>query len=198
MFELFIARIAPTSETRVLDVGVTSDSFYPESNYFERWYPHPAQVTAVGTEDGSHLAAAYPGLTYRRVEAGKSLPFGDHEFDVVFSNAVLEHVGGQASQAAFIAELRRVGRRFFITTPNRWFPMEHHTGVPLLHYLPARVHRAFLSRTRFAYWANEDTLNILTPRSLRGLFPADAHVEVVSVTTLGLPSNLVAIGTGRA
>ena len=40
MFDLFM-QIAPTAETRVLDVGVTSDSFYPESNYFERLYPHP-------------------------------------------------------------------------------------------------------------------------------------------------------------
>ena len=47
----------------------------------------------MGTEDGSHLSLRYPGLSYRQVHPGDPLPFRDHEFDVVFSNAVLEHVG---------------------------------------------------------------------------------------------------------
>jgi SAM-dependent methyltransferase len=197
MFALFMRHLSPTRDTRVLDVGVTSDSFFPESNYFERLYPYPNRITAVGTEDGSHLAERYPGLQYLRVAPGVPLPFDAGAFDVVFSNAVIEHVGGRASQEAFVAELCRVGRAFFITTPNRWFPVEHHTGVPLLHYLPSSLHRAVLNRTRYRYWATEETLNILTARSFRRLFPADSSVQILGVTTLGLTSNLVAVGPSR-
>ena len=93
----------------------------------------------MGTEDGSHLEERYPGLSYKQVQPGDPLPFRDAEFDVVFSNAVLEHVGSRSAQAAFVRELCRVGKAFFITTPNRWFPIEHHTGLPMLHYLPAPV-----------------------------------------------------------
>ncbi len=88
--------IRPRPEARVLDVGVTSDERYSESNYFEQMYPFPDNITCVGTEDGSHLARRYPGLSYRQVQSGDPLPFRDAEFDVVFSNAVLEHVGSRA------------------------------------------------------------------------------------------------------
>jgi hypothetical protein len=194
MFQLFVAAFAPSPTTKVLDVGVTSDSFYPESNYFERLYPYPQNIVAVGTEDGSHLAERYPGLQYRRIEPGEPLPYPDGHFDVVFSNAVLEHVGGEAAQRAFMRELARVGRGFFVTTPNRWFPIEHHTAVPLLHYLPAPLHRAVLARTKFHYWATEETLNILSARTLAALCPPGWTMEIQRVRTFGVTSNLVAVG----
>jgi len=64
MFRRFVTALAPTPTMCVLDVGVTSDTQQQESNYFERFYPYPAQVTVVGTEDGSHLTGQYPGLRY--------------------------------------------------------------------------------------------------------------------------------------
>ena len=194
MFRLFMDAIRPRPEARVLDVGVTSDERYRESNYFEQMYPFPEHITCVGTEDGSHLEERYPGLSYKKVQPGDPLPFRDGEFDVVFSNAVLEHVGSRSAQAAFVRELCRVGKAFFITTPNRWFPIEHHTGLPMLHYLPAPVFRSLLRRTRYRHWAEETNLNILTARELVRLFPAAAAVEVRSVRLFGLPSNLVAFG----
>ena len=198
MFLLFTEAMRPQPGTKVLDVGVTNDDTFRESNYFEQMYPYPQNLTCVGTEDGSHLAQRYPGLSYTQVRPGDPLPFRDAEFDIVFSNAVLEHVGSRRAQAAFIRELCRVARHFFMTTPNRWFPIEHHTGLPLLHYLPASVFRGILIRTRYRHWADESNLNILTARELSALFPSDATVEVRSVRVMGLPSNLVAFGsTGR-
>jgi len=186
--------VRPGPQTRVLDVGVTCDEAQRESNYFEQLYPYPHNLTCVGTEDGSHLPLRYPGLVYERIRPGESLPFKDAAFDVVFSNAVLEHVGSRAAQAAFIQELCRVGKSFFITTPDRWFPVEHHTGLPLLHYLPVGMFRALLRRTRYHYWAAESNLNILTRPELERLFPRHASVQVRSVRLAGLPSNLVAFG----
>ncbi len=55
MFQLFMEFVHPTAATKVLDVGVTSDENHQESNFFERLYPYPANITCVGTEDGSHL-----------------------------------------------------------------------------------------------------------------------------------------------
>ena len=68
-----------------------------------------------------------------------ALPFADGSFDVVFSNAVIEHVGDIDRQRLFVAEALRVGRRVFLTTPNRWFPIEVHTRLPLVHWLPERA-----------------------------------------------------------
>jgi Methyltransferase domain len=195
MFRLFMDVLRPGPDTRILDVGVTSDDAHPESNYFEQMYPYPKNITCVGTEDGSHLARRYPGLTYRQVRPGDSLPFRDGEFDITFSNAVLEHVGSRAAQGGFLREVCRVAAAFFITTPDRWFPLEHHTGLPLLHYLPPRVFRSILRRTPYRHWADESTLNILTAGELRRVFPPSADVEVRSVRLAGLPANLVAFGS---
>lgn len=196
MFRLFMEALKPAANTTILDVGVTSDSSHAESNYFEKLYPYPNQITCVGTEDGSHLMKEYPGLCYLQVVPGQRLPFNDREFDIVFSNAVLEHVGSRGEQARFVAELRRVSKAFFITTPNRWFPFEHHTGLPFLHYLPPALFRGLIRNTRYRYWADEANLNILTASSMANLFPdAVAHIEVVRV--LGIGSNLVAYGNSR-
>jgi SAM-dependent methyltransferase len=195
MFRVFMDQMRPGPETRVLDVGVTSDQDHAESNYFERMYPYPQNITCVGTEDGTHLQRSYAGLKYTRVKPHEPLPFADGAFDIVFSNAVIEHVGSRADQAAFARELCRVGRAFFVTTPDRWFPIEHHTGVPLLHYLPARAHRAVLQRTRYRYWSEEANLNILTAGAFAQLFPRDVNVQVRIIRWLGLPANMIAFGT---
>jgi hypothetical protein len=54
------------------------------------------------------------------------LSFTDGAFDIATSNAVLEHVGSLAAQAAFVCELLRVGRLIFIGVPHRFFPIEPH------------------------------------------------------------------------
>lgn len=65
---------------------------------------------------------------------GRRLPFRDESFDLVFSNAVVEHVGDEPDQRQFLSEHDRVGRLWVTTTPNRWFPVEAHTGVVLAHW----------------------------------------------------------------
>jgi SAM-dependent methyltransferase len=194
MFHVFMEQFNPGRSAAVLDVGVTSDTFYPESNCFEQMYPYPWRITCVGTEDGSHLMVKYPGLKYVSITAGQPLPFQDLEFDIVFSNAVLEHVGSRDDQRRFLAEICRVGKSFFITTPNRWFPIEHHTGLPFVHYLPSKLFRSILKATKFRYWASESTLNILTAAELKNLFPSNVNVDVHMVRFGGFGSNLIAYG----
>jgi SAM-dependent methyltransferase len=194
MFRAFMEYFRPGPEATILDIGVTSDDSFQESNYFEQLYPYPQRITCVGTEDASHLETRYPGLMYRRVQPGQPLPFAAGAFDIVFSNAVIEHVGSRAAQAAFVRELCRVGKAFFITTPNRWFPVEHHSGLPLLHFLPAKVYRNLLRQTRYSYWAREEHLNMLTEAGLAGLFPPVREAAIRRIRVAGLCSNLVAMG----
>ena len=103
----------------------------------------------------------------------------------MFSNAVVEHVGDRERQSRFVSEALRVGRSVFLTTPNRWFPVEVHTRLPLVHWLPERAaHRAYDLAGR--PWAKEN--HLLGPRDLRALFPAE---RAVAIHNLGL--TLVAI-----
>jgi Methyltransferase domain len=124
-FELFMKAIRPEPETRVVDVGVGDTGFGTEPgvavthNFFEALYPWPERITAVSDVPLSNFAREFPSI--RCVTAsGTDLPFADDEFDVAFSNAVVEHVGSREEQRRFVAELCRVAPRVFLSTPNRW------------------------------------------------------------------------------
>jgi SAM-dependent methyltransferase len=194
MFERFMEEMRPTPDCTVLDLGVTSEQGVPDANYFEQWYPWPERIVCAGVEDASHLERRHKGVTFRRVAPHEPLPFRNRQFDILFSNAVVEHAGSRAQQRFFVNECLRVAGRFFITTPNRWFPIEMHTALPLLHYLPARLHRHLLSAIGLGSWASEAQLNVLDGRSFRSLFPPDQDVRILRIKLGGIGSNLIACG----
>jgi SAM-dependent methyltransferase len=186
-FALFMETIAPTAETTVLDVGVDDFGFgeHPGCgtlNFFEELYPWPEQVTGLGLHEGERFRERYPKVEYVQGDA-LNLPFEDGSFDVVFSNAVIEHVGGRDEQRRFASECARVGRRAFVTTPNRWFPLEVHTLLPFVHWLPDPLaHRAYdLARKP---WAKDN--HLLGPRALRELFPREARVLNLGMTLVAV------------
>ncbi len=193
MYQRFLENTAIQSSETLLDVGVTSDQTYESSNYVEAWYPHKDKITAVGTDDASFLEERYPGLRYCRAD-GRSLPFDGSSFDVVHSSAVLEHVGSFENQRRFITELVRVAKRaVFLTTPNRWFPVEFHSVLPLVHWLPKPWFRRLLSRTSYSFFALEENLNLLDRREILQLCSGldRCRVSVESQRLLGIPSNLL-------
>jgi hypothetical protein len=108
--------------------------------------------------------------------SGTELPFEDDAFDVAFSNAVVEHVGGRDQQRRFVAELCRVAPRVFLSTPNRWFPAETHTLLPFIHWLPrSAADRAFAALGR----DNWKRVDLLTKSGLLDLFPPSVEARVV-------------------
>ena len=193
MFDRFLADTLVAAGESVLDVGVTSDRTYQASNYLEAWYPHKNMVTAVGIDDASFLCGLYPDMRFVRAN-GLNLPFRDRAFDVVHSSAVIEHVGSLVQQCAFVCECCRVARRaVFITTPNRWFPVEFHTVLPLLHWLPKPVFRALMRHTGRGFFASEENLNLMTRSGLRraAALSEGFEYDVSSVLLGGWPSNLL-------
>jgi SAM-dependent methyltransferase len=193
-YRAFMDEMSPNAGTSIVDVGVTPDQSAADSNFFEKWYPHPARITATSIEDASHLAALHPGLTFVQT-SGDGLPFDDDQFDIAFSTAVIEHVGDRERQQRFLAELLRVSKRFFITTPNRWYPVELHTYVPFLHWLPQDRHQQVLQKLGKEQWATTENLNLLDERALRALFPPSVNPTVTGTRLFGMRSNLLAYGT---
>jgi hypothetical protein len=88
----------------------------------------------------------------------------------------------------------RVSQSFFITTPNRWFPVELHTAWPFLHFLPKKVYRKVLAALGEAYWSKEENLNLLGKKELKTLFPKKVHLTIASTRLLGLSTNLIVYG----
>jgi SAM-dependent methyltransferase len=181
---LFLDLFHPGPETTVVDVGVTDSPFGDGStdNFFEALYPWPERVTGVGRTGLDRFTAAFPEVTAVRAD-GRELPFADRTFDLGFSNAVVEHVaGGREGQRRFVHELCRVAGRVFVTTPNRYFPLEVHSLVPFAHWLPRRVRDPLLRARGF-----DDILEPLGPRELASLFP-------YSVRVLNRGMTLIAVG----
>ncbi len=197
MFARFTRAVPTNTETTIIDIGVTPDRDLADSNFFEALYPYPARITATSIEDATFLEEQYPGLTFVRT-AGSTLPFEDRAFDVAFCSAVLEHVGDGDHQRRFIAEMCRVADRFFLTTPNRWFPVELHTFLPLLHWLPGPTHQAVLRRLGKPFWASTDNLNLVSAAQLQAMFPPGTQIELIRHRTAGWCSNLVVHGRSPA
>ena len=78
--------------------------------------------------------------------------FEDEEFDVVFSNSVIEHVGDYDDQRRMATEVRRVGKRYFIQTPNRYFPIEPHFLFPFFQFLPLKIRVGLVSHFNLGWY----------------------------------------------
>jgi hypothetical protein len=201
MYGQFVSVMQPSAEATILDVGVTGDRTYAHSNYLVMWCPNKARVTAAGIDpDAGFLEQEYPGLRFV-VADGRDLPFADASFDFVHSSAVIEHVGSGERQAQFLRECWRVARRgIFITTPNRWFPIEFHTVLPLLHWLPPELYRRLLTAVGKPFFAAEENLNLLSRHGLARLARAVGiePIQIGSVSLGGWPTNLLLMGKKAA
>ncbi len=175
IYDDFTAICQPRRGDTILDVGV-SDVVNDAANMMERKYPFAELITAVGLGSGEDFRAAYPLTAYKQIAANQRLPFADRQFDIATSNAVLEHVGSPAHQELFVHELIRVARKVFISVPNRYFPVEHHTAIPLLHYSDA----GFRSACRLLgkrEWTEAANLILMSRRRLARLVPAGTRAE---------------------
>jgi hypothetical protein len=188
----FLRLCRPQTDETIVDVGV-SDVINEGANVLERKYPHRHRITALGIGEGQAFQAAYPNVKYIQIEANKRLPFADNAFDIAVSNAVVEHVGSPEKQAFFIRELMRIAPRIFITVPYRYFPIEHHTSFPFLHYHDATF-RLACRWTNKDEWSKQENLILMTKRKLREVLPrgANAIIGFTGVLLGPLSSNLFA------
>jgi SAM-dependent methyltransferase len=128
----------------------------------------------------------------RFIEAdARALPFEDGSFDIAYSNSVVEHLD-PADRPRFAAEIRRVGGRYLVQTPNRWFPVEPHVLLPGFQFLPKsarrRLWRFGVSRDDFA------DIRLLDATELRALF---ADAVIVRERFAGMTKSLIAVGPAR-
>jgi hypothetical protein len=139
------------------------------------------QVTLLNLE-----TQAEPHPDFRVVVGdARAMPqFADGEFDIVFSNSTIEHVGDFADQQRMANEVRRVGRRYYVQTPNRYFPVEPHFVFPLFQFLPIAT-RVWLMRHFQLGWMPKlpdrgqarrevESIRLLSRAKMQQLFPGAA------------------------
>ena len=182
----------------VLDVGIARNDWSDQVNVFLKRFCDPSALyTGLAVEDITEIALQHPDKTFCRYD-GSIFPFRDGAFDWVFSNAVIEHVGGRESQLLFLREMRRVSRRVFFTTPNKYFPVESHTNVIFRHWSSKGFYQ--WCRDNNPLW-NEENLYLMSGSYLRQLLE-EAGVGPYKMTAnriLGWPMTYtVVLGQGQA
>jgi len=191
----FCERLGVRAETRILDVGGT-----PANWLLAKVRPYVTLLNMPRVQEHST-----EGFTVVSGD-GCQLPFRDQSFEIVFSNSVIEHVGSSEQQRRFAGEVRRVGKRYWVQTPNRWFPVEQHLLTPLVHWLPASFQRAWV--TRWTVWdlverASPDRrefyiehylrdIRLLSVSELAALFPG---AEILRERKWGWTKSLIAMAS---
>jgi hypothetical protein len=193
-FQRFWHEMRPSPSDTVLDVGV-ADSSERAGNFLEASYPWPERITAVAPGPVPGFRSRFPAVNVVEGD-GRTLPFGAQAFDIGFANAVVEHVGGPEAQRSFVTELLRTSRRVFVATPNRWFPIDPHTLLPFVHWLPRRARWAALRALGQARWASDEALHPLDARAFLALFPDEAQPRLIRQRMLGITSVLIVVADG--
>jgi SAM-dependent methyltransferase len=182
-YRLFLNELEVKPDEPILDVGAGEGSALER---FNKTNP----ITAVDLEHESTRWLEGENVTVMQGD-GTALPFGDRAFPIAFSNSVIEHVP-KALQPAFAQEISRVAERYFVQTPNRWFPIEPHYQMPFFHFLPERAQRALNRRFTMGFRKKGEwyETTLLSMSDMRRLFPdAEIHRE----KRLGLTKSLIAI-----
>jgi hypothetical protein len=159
---------------RILDIGGTV-SFWEQRGWAGREDVHVVNVNLFSEP------ATHDNIESKVGDATDLSEFADGEFDVVFSNSVIEHLETLENQCSMAAEVRRLAPTYWVQTPNFWFPVEPHFLTPAWHWLPADVRVALLRRRRWGWRgpcsdpeearALVKEIRLMCARELRRLFP---------------------------
>ena len=201
----FVRRLDLGPDDRILDLGSEAGS------YLARFYPYPENIVLADlSEEPMRAGVERYGLRgYVVIPEDGPLPIGDGEYAAVWCNSAIEHVTvpsdqlltvgdrqfrarAERHQEQFAAEIRRIGRGYFVQTPYRHLPIEAHSWLPGVQYL-RQEHRLTLARGLNRIWVKQwwPNFHLFDKKRFRRLFPDATAFEVERV--LGLPKSLIAI-----
>lgn len=168
---LFVQRMSPVAGMKVLDLGgqpAIWDDVAPCLNI--------TCLNLPGVADQNY--ESHHKINYVIGDACNLIEWQFGDFDIVFSNSVLEHVGDVVKQDAFAREVRRLSDNYWIQTPSKFFPIEAHCGMPFWWFYPAWLRTFFLDRwsRKLPAWTEMVSTTTYIPRKrLISLFP-DAKI----------------------
>ncbi len=153
-------------DARILDVGCGIGTYVRR---FRR-YSDDVHGIEVEPERVAQASAELPNIV---TAVGEALPYPDDNFDLVFSNEVIEHVDDDRATAAEMVRVAKPGGTIVVFAPNRLYPFETHGAyfgqryvfgnIPLINWLPDPL------RDRFA-----PHVRVYTGHGLRRLFGGTA------------------------
>jgi hypothetical protein len=176
----------------LLDVG-TTPLFDEYNNILLHSFKNKNNITSLSNLDCSSLKKKFKKVKFIKGDA-RRMKFKENSFDTVYSSATIEHVGSRSKQKKFVKECYRVSRKdIFITTPNKFYPIEFHTKIPFLHFLPPKIYRKILFFFGFSFFSKEKNLNLLTIEDLKNIcfFLKIKNYNIIKHKFLLMTSNLI-------
>ena len=194
---LIEAAFSERGRADILDLGGT-ETYWRIGADFIRANRHRLSITMINPEP--QPVSDRDIFTFHEASATDRALYADRSFDLVHSNSVIEHVGSWQAFEDFAANARRLAPRYYVQTPNYWFPYEPHFRFAGFQYLPAAVRARLIMRFSLGFFSRiEDRAEaeaiirhhrLLSTREMRGLFPDG---RVFHERAFGLDKSIIAM-----
>ncbi|MCI0450327.1 MAG: class I SAM-dependent methyltransferase [Chlorobi bacterium] len=159
---------------KILDIGGT-ENFWIQMDFVN--FPD-VTITILNSQE---INITLPYFKFVKGDAKDMNMFADNEFDIAFSNSVIEHVGNYNDQKKTANEIKRVAKRYFVQTPNYYFPMEPHFLFPFFQFLPLKIKIFLLMNFKMGWYEKcnsyeevlklINSIRLLKKRELEIFFP---------------------------
>ena len=179
-----------------IDVGTSSYEENESSNYIIKNLSHIPNIISISNQEIKNP------LFKEKILKSITQNFSNDEFfklksDIVISNATIEHVGSFENQIKMVNNIINLSKKkFIIITPNRYHPIDFHTKIPFLHWLPKVIHRKILSLVGLSFYSREENLNLLSKTDLIKIMNDlnFKNYKIFNIKLLGFVSNFILIG----
>ena len=178
----------------VLDIGTTNDTKNNSSNFIVK--------NLKNIENFNSISDQLITSSFFKKKLQKSIieNFSEYEIenfksDLVVSNATIEHVGNYNNQKTMVSNMIKLSKKMvIISTPYRYHPLEFHTKIPFIHWLPKKIHRKILKKFNLDFYSKEENLNLLSKSDLISFIEnEEIRSEFRYIKFLFLRSNLIFI-----
>jgi hypothetical protein len=168
-FNIFKKITKYSKKKSIIDIG-TTPSLDDVQNIILSKIKDNENITCLSNLNCKILFKKYPNIKKILIGDGRNNNLPNNSFDIVHSNATIEHVGSYKNQKLFIKECNRISKKYvFIQTPNRFYPIDFHTILPFIHWLPKNTHRKILNIIGLNFYGLEKNLNLLSESDLINL-----------------------------
>ena len=198
MLNILKKSIKDYSINSFLDIGTTEENKLESSNFFVKKFNDikiKKSITNQNISNEKFTACLKKSITddFSKDEIIK------FKSDLVISSATIEHVGNFENQVKMVKNIAELCNKcFFITTPYRFFPIDFHTKIPIIHMFPKKIHRKILTILGLEDYAKEENLNLLDINSLKVIIEKlnnnDFKIKIMKIKLFGLTSNLLIYG----
>lgn len=181
----------------ILDVGTTRDKAYSSSNIIIKRLNIKCEYRSLSNQI---ILDNFFNLKINKSITGKfsQKEVDSYSSDVVISNATIEHVGNRTKQKKMIENIAKLTKKIFIiSTPNKNFPLEFHTKIPIIHLFPERIYTFILRKIGLGFFANTNNLNLLSYKDLKTLgssIKKNYYIKFFFINLFFIKSNIVMIG----